>query len=304
MISSPTLSVSIPTFNNVEVLKQCIESWRAHGDERTEIIVVEDGCRDGTADYLRSIEATAWGVRQFRWIHQDDAHELRCTNAGIAAARAPLVLAWQDDMFLRASWLVPELIRTFARHREIAMIALSRGLYCLPLHEPIRTYSDLIDWRRLPSTIGPSPGNWFRLYEVDAVIRPWVIRKAAVDKVGPLDEAFRPTEWDEADLAYRLRSAGWNVATSGYERLGAYFHLGSTTLSKAPSEAYFARVLENGRLFHERWDATIAAEHPRSRRSWMRTPTAAGWMATIAQLAKAATGNRARLHGHRLAACE
>jgi GT2 family glycosyltransferase len=290
VIESPALTIVIPTFNNLEVLKQCIDGWRTHGGDRIELVVVEDGCRDATPDYLRDVSATPWGARHLRWIHQDDAHELRCTNAGMAAARSPLVMAWQDDMFLRASWLVPELLRTFERYADLGMISLSRGLYCLPLDEPIDEYKDLVDWRRLPSTIGPSPGNWFRLYEVDVVIRPWVVRKACIDRVGPLDEAFRPTEWDEADLAYRLRDAGWKVATCGYERLGAYFHLGSTTLSKSPSAAYFARVLENGRLFHQRWDATITAQHPRPRRSWMRRATAAGWLATAMQMAKFSAG--------------
>ena len=297
MIEAPALTVSIPTFNNLEVLKQCVDGWRTFGGDRIELIVVEDGCSDGTVDYLRSIAASAWGTRHLRWVHQDDAHELRCTNAGIAAARAPLVLAWQDDMFLQARWLVPELLRTFDAYPELALIALSRGLYCLPLDEPIREYEDLVDWRRLPSTIGPAPANWFRLYEVDVVIRPWVVRKAAIDRVGPLDEAFCPTEWDEADLAYRLRAAGWQVATSGYERLGAYFHLGSTTLSKSPSKAYFARVLENGKLFHQRWDATIEAEHPRPRRSWMRKATAAGWLATLTRMAARAAPEGRRRNG-------
>lgn len=292
MIETPSLSISIPTFNNLAVLKQCLDGWRTYGGHDVEVIVIEDGCRDGTADYLHSVQNTKWGARHLRWIHQDDAHELRCTNAGIAAARAPIVAAWQDDMFLRAPWLVPELVRTFESYPEIALIALSRGLYCLPLDEPIRAYQDLVDWRRLPSTIGPSPGNWFRLYEVDVVIRPWVVRKTAFETVGPLDEAFRPTEWDEADLAYRLRAQGWRVATTGYERLGAYFHLGSTTISKAPSAAYFARVLENGRLFHQRWDATITAEHPRRRRSWTRKATPAGWVATVTQMARYARGRR------------
>ena len=42
----------------------------------------------------------------------DDAHELRCTNAGFRAARGALLMAWQDDMFLKARWLVDELTRS------------------------------------------------------------------------------------------------------------------------------------------------------------------------------------------------
>jgi glycosyltransferase involved in cell wall biosynthesis len=285
---APLLSVVIPTFNNEAVLRQCLERWQRFGGEAIELVVVEDGCRDGTVALLAELAATAWGTRHLRWIHQDDAHELRCTNAGIAIARGSLLLAWQDDMFLSAGWLVPELCATFGRYADLGLMSLSRGLTCAPLDEPIARWADLVDWRRLQSTIGPAPGNWFRLQEVDIVIRPWVLRRACVDRVGLLDEAFRPTEWDEADLAYRIRQAGWKVATCGYERLGGYHHLGSTTIGAQPSAAYLDRVLRNGRLFHERWDATIAQQHPRPRRTWIRRATAAGWGATAAAMARAA----------------
>lgn len=285
---APALSVVIPTFNNEGVLRECLDGWQRFGGEDVELVVVEDGCRDGTAAFLAQLGATPWGARQLQWIHQDDAHELRCTNAGMSVARGSLLVAWQDDMFLRAAWLVPELCATFAGYTELGLLSLSRGINCTPIDEPIARWEDLIDWRRLQSTIGRAPGNWFRLQEVDIVIRPWVVRRACVDRVGLLDEVFRPTEWDEADLAYRIRQAGWTVATCGYERLGAYSHLGSTTIGAKPSPAYLERVLRNGRLFHERWDATIAQQHPRPRRTWMRRATAAGWSATAGAIARAA----------------
>jgi glycosyltransferase involved in cell wall biosynthesis len=285
---APALSVVVPTFNNETVLRECLDGWQRLGGEDLEVVVVEDGCRDGTAAFLAQLGETAWGARHLRWIHQDDAHELRCTNAGMSVARGQLLMAWQDDMFLRVPWLVPELCATFAKYAELGLLSLSRGLNCAPLDEPIARWEDLIDWRRLQSTIGRAPGNWLRLQEVDIVIRPWVVRRACLDRVGPLDEAFRPTEWDEADLACRIRQAGWKIATCGYERLGAYDHLGSTTIGAQPSPAYLEGVLRNGRLFHARWDATIAEQHPRPRRTWRRCATAAGWRATAGAIARAA----------------
>ena len=77
-----------------------------------------------------------------------------------------------------------------------------------PVDEPIERWEDLQDWRRLKSTIGPFPWNWLRIQEVDSTIRPWVIRRECLERVGLLDEAFVPTEWDEADLAFRVRAAG------------------------------------------------------------------------------------------------
>ena len=118
------------------------------------------------------------------------------------------------------------------------------------------------------------------------MIRPWIVRRACLDRVGPLDEAFRPTEWDEADLAYRIRAAGWSVATCGYERLGAYQHLGSTTIG-APVGAVQGGRPRNGRLFHERWDATSSAATRVARRTWARPMSLAGWTATGIQALRA-----------------
>jgi GT2 family glycosyltransferase len=279
--ATPALSVIIPTFNNEAVLRRAIASWRdAAAAHDVELVVVEDGCRDGTRAFLEAECATAWGTSHLRWLHMDDAHELRCTNAGMAAARAPLLMAWQDDMFLRGQWLVPELLRTFRAYPEIGLLSLSRGLDHYPVDEEIRSWDDLVDWRRLRSTIGPSPFNWIRLQEVDGVIRPWVVRRACIERVGPLDESFVPAEWDESDLACRIRQAGWKAATCGYERLRGYDHLGSSTLGTL-SDAYKARVLRNGRLFHSRWSGAIVRDHARRRQTWLRRPTVGGWVRTM-----------------------
>jgi glycosyltransferase involved in cell wall biosynthesis len=113
-VTHPELSVVIPTHDNLPMLRRCLEGWRRHAaDEPVELVVVEDGCSDGTREYLAELAAAAWGRRVLRPVHEDDAHELVCTNRGLAAARAPLVLSWHDDMFLHAGWMVPELVSTF-----------------------------------------------------------------------------------------------------------------------------------------------------------------------------------------------
>jgi glycosyltransferase involved in cell wall biosynthesis len=290
MTGFPLLSVVVPTFNNAGGLGRCLTAWERYaGDQPVEVVVVEDGCRDDTPQLLEDRSRSPWGRRCLRWFHEDNVHELRSTNRGFREARAPLVLAWQDDMFLKVSWLVPELLRTFDQYGDLGLLCLSRGLNCVPIDEPITSWDDLVDWRRLQSTIGPRPLNWIRLQEVDIVIRPWAVRRACLDVVGSLDEAFVPTEWDEADLSFRIRRADWKIATHGYERLGAYFHLGSTTVGVL-SETYKRRVLNNGVLFHDRWDDTIRREAPRARRTWWRRPTPAGWVHTSLAAAKAFAG--------------
>src|SRR3954447_26100143 len=98
-------------------------------------------------------------------------------------------------------------------------------------------------------------------------MRPWVVRRSCIARVGPLDEAFRPTEWDEVDLCFRIRAAGWRVATHGFERDGAYVHAVTTTYGRPPSERRMAQGLRNARLFFARWSEAIRTAHPRARRS-------------------------------------
>ena len=288
----PQLSVIVATHDNLGMLRDCLDGWRRHADGLpVEIVVVEDGCTDGTREYLAEIESTDWGRRHLRWVHEDDVHELMCTNRGFAEARGALVMSWHDDMFLKAGWFVPELLATFRARPDIGLMSLSRGLIFTSPEVP-ETWHDTIDWRRVRSTIGPAPLNWVRIAEVDGVMRPWIVRRACIDRVGPLDPAFRPTEWDEVDFCYRIRQAGWKIATHGYERDGAYVHALSSTLNRTPSERRMAVALKNARLFYERWRDTIAAEQSRARRSWPRRMSRAAWTSALRQIARHALGRR------------
>ncbi len=282
---APRLSVIIATHDNQPVLVRCLEAWKRFASRQpVELLVIEDGCTDGTAEYLCGIQTEPWGEIDLRVFHEDDVHELMCTNRGIREARAPLIMSWHDDMFLESRWFVPELLATFEGYLEIGLLSLSRGLQCAPMSEPVRTFEDSIDWRRLQSTIGSAPLNWLRLTEVDAVVRPWVVRRACLDRVGLLDEAFRPTEWDEADLCFRIRAAGWSVATHGYERDGAYEHLLSSTFGRTHWGKRQAAALRNAVLFHERWDGVIVREHTRRRRTWRRRLGVAAAAGTVRAL--------------------
>src|SRR4051794_20153091 len=96
--ASPRLTVIIATHDNLEMLRRCLDAWRRHADGApVELLVIEDGCSDGTAAYLAAQAESEWGRRHLRWLHACDVHELACTNLGLAEARAPLVMSWHDD---------------------------------------------------------------------------------------------------------------------------------------------------------------------------------------------------------------
>lgn len=69
---NPVISVIIPTFNRLSLLKETVDSVRQQTFRAFEIIVVNDGCTDGTREWLRS---------------QPDLRILEQTNSGIATSR-------------------------------------------------------------------------------------------------------------------------------------------------------------------------------------------------------------------------
>lgn len=68
----PLVSVIIPTFNRLSLLKQTVASVRSQTFQDYELIIVDDGCTDGTLEWLETLS----GVR---YVTQ--------ANSGIAASR-------------------------------------------------------------------------------------------------------------------------------------------------------------------------------------------------------------------------
>ena len=211
----------------------------------------------------------------------DDAHELRCTNAGLAAARAPLVMAWQDDMFVTAR---------LARRRAAVHVPRARG----HRHDEPQPRPRPLPARRADRHAGKTWSTGAACAAPSAPRRAtgFGCRKS-MPSSGRGSSAARASSASACSTRRSCRPSGTRptsptasakpggrVATCGYERLGGYEHLGSSTLGDL-SDAYKARVLKNGLLFHERWAAVIARDHARTRRTWLRQTTSLGWIRAL-----------------------
>ena len=185
----------------------------------------------------------AWGQRHLRWHHQDDLHELRCTNHGFREAKAPLVLAWQDDMFLRSAVARAGAAEDVCRVRR-PRASLSQPRVELHRRSTIRSpsWEDLIDWRRLQSTIGAaahelvSPAG--SRSRDPPVGRP--ARTASMPSVCSTRRSSRPNGTKPISAFGSAAQAGKSRRTDT-SVLGAYHHLGSTTAGCA-----FRRIQATG----------------------------------------------------------
>jgi GT2 family glycosyltransferase/tetratricopeptide (TPR) repeat protein len=77
------------------------------------------------------------------------------------------------------------------------------------------------------------------------------VKRAVLDKIGYLDEMFSPAYWEDTDLCFRARKAGWRVV---YEPEARVVHLEGATAG-APGQASLSRSLQdkNKPKFMARW---------------------------------------------------
>jgi glycosyltransferase involved in cell wall biosynthesis len=87
----PEVSVIIPTFNRRAMLLEAIDSVLAQSFTEFELIVIDDGSTDGTAEYLARLDET---IRVERIEHRGPA---AARNRGVALARAPLIAFLDSD---------------------------------------------------------------------------------------------------------------------------------------------------------------------------------------------------------------
>lgn len=118
---SPLVSVVIATYHRADILPFAVRSALASEGVDVEVIVVGDGCTDGTA---QAVAAIGDDRVRFENLPRNWGEQSVPSNAGIALARGAIVaFCNHDDLFL--PWHLADLV---ARHDAGADVAWSPGL--------------------------------------------------------------------------------------------------------------------------------------------------------------------------------
>jgi N-acetylglucosaminyl-diphospho-decaprenol L-rhamnosyltransferase len=209
------MDVVIVNFNAREHLRACLAAVEA--DDARAVVVVDASSSDGSAQMVSSnhpsvrlVEAPnlGYGALANRGIAETDARYLLLLNSdAVLRPGSVRALAAYLDAVPRAGMAGPRLLDPDGRLQPS----------CYPLLTPVQI---LLTMTPLSELLGRTP--WIRDrhlptsgHEVARQV-PWVkgaalaIRRRAFDDVGGFDEAFF-MYYEELDLAYRMREAGWEV---------------------------------------------------------------------------------------------
>jgi len=93
----PDVSVVLSTYNRAHVLPRALDSLldQDHDHARYEVIAVDNNSTDGTREHIESFSTRASNLRYVFEAKQGLSH---ARNAGILAARAPLIAFTDDDV--------------------------------------------------------------------------------------------------------------------------------------------------------------------------------------------------------------
>jgi len=212
-MSELRISVVIPTYNRLDTLRYVIPALRAQDlrAEMYEILVADSQSSDGTAEYLAEVAREDARVRHIPGPYTGRAG---ARNAGIAAARAPLVLFTDADIIASPDLLT----RHLARH---ALPGGPRAVVGLEVQ--VDSYDDYLRKRDQPQFRNElHPHSRKRLSWLYFLTGNASVPRAELERVGGFDEDFTGYGHEDLELGYRLEHEA--KLTIAYEPLAVNYH--------------------------------------------------------------------------------
>lgn len=183
----PYVSVIISALDNEALIKNCLISLlqMLYPSERREIVVVDNGSKDRTAEIIKSFPV--------RYFYERRRGVSYARNRGIEASKGEILAFTDPDCVASKGWL-NELIQAF-EEEEVGGVA--GAIIPYPGQTPAELYA-----ARIRSHSQERPMNYS--------LRPFAMtpniafRREVFQQIGRFDTQFPGGGWEDADLCWRL----------------------------------------------------------------------------------------------------
>lgn len=185
----PRVSVVVPAFNVKAFIAEAIRSVEMQGVPAVEILVIDDGSRDGTADY---VEEHFPAVRLFR---KENGGSATARNVGLREAKGEYIAFLDaDDVWLPGK--LKAQLDYFEAHPDIAMLGTGFAPWVADASGKFDDPAALAvgNAEIEPGAIDPEASGWgYHKMLLDNYV--WtttvMMRRALVEKIGLFDETLR-----------------------------------------------------------------------------------------------------------------
>ncbi|MFM7142731.1 MAG: glycosyltransferase, partial [Alphaproteobacteria bacterium] len=239
-VARPKTAVIVLCYDNADVIGKCVDSLVRHrGDAGYEIVVVDNGSRDGSLDLLRAREQ-AGEIRLLRNVRNGCSSG---RNLGVRETTGEFVVFLDSDQWAECEgWLDPALA-ILAAHRDVGAVAWNAGWFA-----PGTGGGPIVDDYPDRAMGGAHAGRPFRDDVAYLATSGFVMPRRVLARTGGFDEFYDPTCFEDTDLSFQVKAAGFRIAYCPAMALGHRPH--ATTGALGSYDAVRAR---NERYFLEKW---------------------------------------------------
>ncbi|WP_423927457.1 glycosyltransferase [Dokdonella sp.] len=250
--SEPQVSIIIPVHNKFAYTAACLRSLAAHAATTPfEVIVVDDLSTDSTEQRLAQIE----GIRVLR--NAQNLGFVGSCNAGASMARGEFVLFLNNDTLVTPGWL-EALMRCFAEEADAGLVG-ARLIYPDGRLQEAGgiIFSDGSGWN-YGRFEDPEDSRFMFRREADYCSGAAILlRRALFEQLGQFDSRYAPAYYEDTDLAFAVRAAGYKVF---YEPDSRVVHFEGITAGTDTGSGMKRYQVVNQAKFLDKWKDALRAQ--------------------------------------------
>jgi len=187
------LSIVIPTFNGLSLLKKHLPQVIKYSPAGTEIIIVDDGSIDNTVDWLKNDYPAVICIH-----NPKNLGFTKSVNKAVSQVSSDFFLLLNNDVAVTKDYLSSAL-----KYFE------DPNIFAVTLNEthsswPVITYSGKLNYTRAEDKSKAYYSGWAS--GGSAIFRTNVWRD-----LGGFDDIYSPGYWEDIDIGYRAWKAGYSI---------------------------------------------------------------------------------------------
>ena len=236
-------SILIPTYNNLEYLKICVESIQKNSKYEHQIIVHINEGIDGTLEYVKNKKLDFT-------LSIENIGMPKALNRASIKAKFDYIVISHDDFYYCPGWDV-ELINNvnFIGHNNFYLSSTMVGAGQVKF-DAGQTVDNFDETKLLD--------NLEKIKTIDfqgTTKCPGLIHKEVWERVGGWSEEFSPTGGDDTDFAMKL----WKINIRIFKGLGKSlaYHFGSITTRKKDKSLFTYLGSRGNKIFLKKWGYNI-----------------------------------------------